>query len=123
METVDDYLTSLDPQNRLRVDELRGLVKTTVPKAVERFSYGVIMYKTEYDLVGIGTAKNVISLYAMGIASDEKFINRLGNYKIKGKTLHLPLNEPWDHELLSELILERATQNTARAQNRKKSKA
>jgi len=73
-QTIDEILSSLSPNQKETVQNLRTLVKNTVPETIEMVKQGKIIYKLgEKDFVWISHYQEHVDLeFAMGssLASD-----------------------------------------------------
>lgn len=109
MSTVDQYIASLPRASRPKFDELREIVKSTLPHANEVFSYGIVGYKTDEKRakVYISGWKDHVAMYP--IPNDEDLRKRLAPY-IKGKgTLWFVLDKPLPAEEIKESIYKLAS--------------
>ena len=66
-QDVDAYIAAADPDARPMLEELRELIRSTVPDAEEGISYGVPFYKHHGELGGFAALKNHVSF---GFGSD-----------------------------------------------------
>lgn len=109
MSTVDQYIASLPGTSRPKFDELREIVKSTLPHANEVLSYGIVGYKTDEKRakVYISGWKDHVAMYP--IPNDEDLRKRLVPY-IKGKgTLWFALDKPLPAEVIKESIYKLAS--------------
>ncbi len=60
-EDVDSYIAEADPKARPMLEELRELIRSTVPGVEEGISYGVPFYKHHGEFVGFAAFKNHVS--------------------------------------------------------------
>lgn len=58
---VDEYIASAEKEARPKLEELRKLIKSTIPKADEKISWGVPFYWYHGALAGFAPYKNHIS--------------------------------------------------------------
>lgn len=89
--TVEDYIQELPEERKTAISELRSCIQTNLPKGfIETMSYGMITYcvphatypagyhcdpKQALPFISIASQKNAISIYHMGIYSDENLLN------------------------------------------------
>jgi uncharacterized protein YdhG (YjbR/CyaY superfamily) len=89
--TVEDYIQELPEERKTAISELRSCIQTNLPKGfIETMSYGMITYcvphstypagyhcdpKQALPFISIASQKNAISIYHMGIYSDENILN------------------------------------------------
>ena len=65
-EAVDAYLAGLPEASRSVLEELRQLIRSTVPGVRERISYGTsVIFALKYDLVGFVAQPNHLSFLTM----------------------------------------------------------
>ena len=89
--TVEDYIQELPEERKTAISKLRSCLQTNLPKGfIETMSYGMITYCVPHDtypagyhcdpkqalpFISIASQKNAISIYHMGIYSDENLLN------------------------------------------------
>lgn len=89
--SIEDYLSQLPADRKLPMQQLRDIIKTNLPVGFEEiFVYGMIGYvvplntypagyhcdpKTPLTFINIGSQKNFIALYHMGLYGSEKLLN------------------------------------------------
>lgn len=89
--TVEDYIQELPEDRKTAISELRLCLQTNLPTGfIETMSYRVITYcvphstypagyhcdpKQALPFISIASQKNAISIYHMGIYSDENLLN------------------------------------------------
>lgn len=105
---VDSYIAESPKEVRNTLEELRRVIKSAAPKAVEKISYGMPFY--EYGGTGIkgrliyfAAFKKHISLfitpwYAKSIPGEMK------KYHISKATYQFPLNEPIPFKLIKDTV-------------------
>ncbi|WP_270087578.1 iron chaperone [Sphingobacterium sp. SYP-B4668] len=100
MQLVDEYIQSASVPLQGKLQQIRELIKSLVPEAVEGFSYKMPSYKLNgKPLLYFAHYPGHIGLYATPTANI-KFEKELRNYK-QGKG---PIQFPNDHSLPLELI-------------------
>lgn len=103
-ENVDEYISSfpLDIQNKL--EELRQLIKLTIPTATECISYNMPAYKEGKVLVYFAGYMKHIGFYptANGIST---FIDELSDYKTSKGAIQFPINKPYPEDLIRKIVL------------------
>lgn len=104
LATVDEYVASVPPAARPKFDELRQLVRATIPQAKEVVSYGIIGYKIDDKRARVFVSgwKDHVAMYP--IPKDENLQASLAPYT-KGKgTLWFKLDEPLPAALIKEVV-------------------
>lgn len=70
-ENVDEYITNAPKEAQVKLNEIRALIKSTIPQAEESISWGVPFYKYHGLLAGFSTFKNHIS-FGLAFVLDSK---------------------------------------------------
>ena len=87
---VDAYLATLPRAERAALDELRTLIKKTVPRVEERISYGTaVMFSLGLDLVGFVSQPKHLSFFTASpklAAAMKDEITK--THKVSGATIH-----------------------------------
>ncbi len=102
--TVDTYLKNIPSVARPKFDELRSIVKDSLPDANEVVSYGIIGYKvdTKRARIFISGWKDHVAIYP--VPANEQLRAKLAPY-IKGKgTLWFNLNDPLPKSLIQVVV-------------------
>lgn len=103
--TVDEYIAAV-PSNALpRFNELRVLVKETIPQAKEVVSYGILGYKVDERRarVFISGWKDHLAMYP--VPKDRVLQEEIKKYQ-KGKgTMWFSLSEPLPKEFITKAVL------------------
>lgn len=107
-EDVDSYIAGSSKEVQTTLTELRRIIKSAAPKAIEKISYGMPFY--EYGGTGIkgrliyfAAFKKHISLfitpwYSKSIPSEMK------QYHISKATYQFPLNKPLPLKLIRDTV-------------------
>lgn len=107
---VETYLGRFEGETRERLDQMRAVIKTEAPDAVESFSYGLVGYKRNgKPLVYFGGFPHHIGFYATpnGHAA---FAEEFSKY-VQGKgSVQLPLDQPLPLGLIKRVVEYRLTQ-------------
>jgi uncharacterized protein YdhG (YjbR/CyaY superfamily) len=107
--TVDEYVASVPSAARPKFDELRRLVKETLPDAKEVLSYGIVGYKIDDKRarVFISGWKDHLAVYP--VPKSKELQTKLKPY-IKGKgTLWFSLDEPLPKPLIVQVVQDLAS--------------
>ena len=102
--TVEEYIKRIPAAARPKFDELRNLVKSTIPDAKEVLSYGIIGYKIDDKRARIFISgwKDHLGVYPL--PNNENLRAELAPY-IKGKgTLWFMLDKPLPKDLIVKTI-------------------
>ncbi len=102
--TVDQYIASIPLVARPKFDELRQLVKDTVPHAKEVLSYGIVGYKIDDKRarVFISGWKDHLAVYP--VPASNELQEMLAPYKRGKGTLWFRLDEPLPRSLIKTVV-------------------
>ena len=114
---VDAYLAGLPKAERTALEDLRRLIKSTVPRVQERISYGTsVIFALERDLVGFVAQKKHLSFFTMSpelaIAMRDEI---KATHKPSGATIHFSPDNPLPASLVKKILRARLKEETARA--------
>ena len=118
-QTIDEYIAMQPEAFQPTLHELRSLVKSLVPQAVESISYQVPCFKHHYMLVGIGVNKSFSSLYTMSPPLVKKMKDELKGIKLSGATIHFPPGQPLPVGLIEKIVRARMQENEIKAMSKK----
>ncbi len=114
MKTVEDYLSTFEGTILERMKEVRSLILSLAPEAVESISYGMPGYKIHgKPLVYFAGYKHHLGFYATP-TGHEAFKKDLAKYKQGKGSVQFPNDEPLPVELIKQIILFRIAENSAR---------
>ncbi len=103
-QNVDDYIASQPPLVAERLTQIRQLVKSLAPEAVESISYGMPAYKLAgKPLVYFAWFAHHIGLYATPTAHTA-FATELAGYKQGKWSVQFPLDQALPLALLEKII-------------------
>jgi uncharacterized protein YdhG (YjbR/CyaY superfamily) len=109
--TVDDYIAAQSAEARLRLRELRAIIRAAVPEAAEIISYGLSAYRLSGRPVAhFGAAKRRCALYG-GVP--DAFADELRGFDTSKGTVRFPLDKPIPEELVRKLVLARVAEQEA----------
>ena len=113
---VDEYLAGLSPDRRAVLEELRQLIKSTVPGVRERISYGTsVIFALDGDLVGFVAQPNHLSFFTMspGLARTMK-AEITQTHKLSGATIHFTPDDPLPTSLVEKMLAARVREQEER---------
>ncbi len=92
-QTIDEVLSSLDPNQRETLQKLRELIKATVPETVEVIKQGKIVYKLEgKDFAWISHYQVHVDLeFAMGSSLSSDLLRSRGVAEQSRDVRHVPV--------------------------------
>jgi uncharacterized protein YdhG (YjbR/CyaY superfamily) len=111
-ENVDSYIASAEPQARPTLEELRRIVKSTVPDAEESISWGVPFYKHHGLLGGFSVFTNHAS-FGLAFALGDEIRKKLEEkgYKTGSKTVQIRFNQKVPVTEIKQILRTKAKQN------------
>ena len=102
--TVDEYIASFPEKTRKALEEVRAVIKSVTPEAVENISYEIAAFRVNgKNYVSIAGWKEHISIYPIPSGSDA-FNKQIAKYTSGRGTLKFPLNEPLPLKLIEKAI-------------------
>jgi uncharacterized protein YdhG (YjbR/CyaY superfamily) len=109
-KNVDEYIAQAPEEAQVKLQELRAVIKATVPEAEERISYGMPYYYYKGRLVYFQLWKKHIGFYVpTPIVEEHK--NELQGYETTDATIRFPLNEKLPVDLIKNLVAARKKKN------------
>lgn len=110
---VDDYIAAFSGETRSRLEQIRELVHSASPDAVEALSYGLVGYKRNgKPLLYFGGYDKHIGLYATP-NGHEAFAKEFAKYKQGKGSVQFPLDQPLPEDLIKRVIVHRNKQTEA----------
>lgn len=108
--TVDDYIRSFPEDVGVKLEEIRGIINSLAPEAIETISYQMPTYLLNGILFHFAGFKGHIGLYPTpsGIAAFEK---ELAPYKHGKGSVQFPLDKPLPRTLIEKILLFRIEEN------------
>jgi uncharacterized protein YdhG (YjbR/CyaY superfamily) len=110
---VDVYITTAPKEIRVKLVQLRRIIRTTAPKAEERISYGMPYYDYNGRLAYFAFFKKHIGLYVPPPVIEEHK-KELKDYKTAKATVRFPIDRPIPVMLVKKLIRSRMKKNEDR---------
>jgi uncharacterized protein YdhG (YjbR/CyaY superfamily) len=118
---VRKYIAALPPPARKRMQQVRALVRSTVPGAVEHFSYGIPGFKLDgQPLVWYAAFKAHTSLYPITPPLLRALKVDVSAYETSKGTIRFPLSKPLPAPLVKVLVRGRAADARERAATKKR---
>lgn len=113
---VDAYLASAGPEARPKLEELRKLIKATIPGVEEGISWGVPFFRYHGVLVGIAAHKKHASIWLPEVrlqSKDRKVLEKQG-YVTAVKTIQIRFDQKVPGAVIKPLLRAQAKVNAAR---------
>lgn len=113
-EDVDAYIASADVAARPKLEELRDLVRATLPDAEEGISWGVPFYKHDGPVGGFAAYKQHVSFGLNEVidADDREKLEAQG-YKTGKKTVQIAFDQAVPTATLEKMLEAQAKANEA----------
>jgi uncharacterized protein YdhG (YjbR/CyaY superfamily) len=112
--SVDDYLEALPPTSRAALDDVRAVLRTTVPDGVESISYGIPTVKLGGKmLLSYAAFAKHCSLFPASGAVMEALGPELEPYFAEKATLRFSPSEPIPRDLLERILAIRVAEVSA----------
>jgi uncharacterized protein YdhG (YjbR/CyaY superfamily) len=100
--SVDDYVALAFPGVRGILEQIRRVVRATVPTATETISYQMPAFKLEKVFFSFAAFKNHIGIFPP-VKGDRKLQTELRPYRGEKGNLKFPLSEPIPYELIGRV--------------------
>ena len=102
---VEAFLTSLSPERRAALEDLRRHIRGAAPDATEAIGYGVPAFKLRgRPLVSYGAGKEHCSFYVQSPAVMEAHADQLAGFRTSKGTVHFAPDEPIPEQLVTRLV-------------------
>jgi uncharacterized protein YdhG (YjbR/CyaY superfamily) len=110
-KTIDDYLAALPADQRAALERLRRTIRSVVPKAEERISYGLAAFRLDRMLVGFGATPKHCAFYLMSATVLDGFRTELEGYDTRKGTIRFQPDAPLPAALVKRLVKARLAEN------------
>jgi uncharacterized protein YdhG (YjbR/CyaY superfamily) len=113
--TVEEYIAGFPPEQQGVLEEVRALIRSEAPEAVETISYAI----PTFDLAGkhlchYAAFKGHLSFFPTGKGADA-FADELKAYKGGRGTVQFPYGRPLPEDLIRRMVRHRVAQVTGAA--------
>jgi uncharacterized protein YdhG (YjbR/CyaY superfamily) len=114
---VDEYLAGLSADRRNVLEELRQLIRSTVPGVRERISYGTsVIFALNRDLVGFVAQPNHLSFFTMSPDLAKAMKAEIGQtHRLSGATIHFTPDNPLPTSLVEKILAARVREQDEQA--------
>ena len=117
--TIDDYLSRLDPDKRAVLQTLRETIRSAAPGAQECISYQMPAFRLDGMLVGFAAHANHCALYAFNADTLAAFEDELADFDTSKGTIRFTPEKPLPKALVRHLVEAKVAKNIERAKARK----
>ena len=112
---VDAYIISAGREARLHLKELRKIIKSTIPRAEEKISWGIPFYKHQGLLAGFASFKNHISFGLVSVLeSKERRTLEEKGYLTGKKTVQIRFDQKIPAAAIKRILKTQAKTNSNR---------
>jgi len=109
-KTIDEYIAQFPKNVRGVLEELRRVIRESVPQAEEAISYGIPAFKLNGNLVHFAIFKIHVGFYPMSSAI-RAFEKELTAFKYSKGTVQFPLDKPIPFDLVKKMVKFRVREN------------
>lgn len=107
---IDEYIKKFDGEEKKKLIEIRALIRSLVPEAKEKISYGMPTFELHGNLVHFAGFAHHIGFYPAP-SGIENFENRIAKYKHAKGSVQFPLDEPLPVDLIKDIVEYRKNEN------------
>jgi uncharacterized protein YdhG (YjbR/CyaY superfamily) len=107
---TDDYIAMFPEATRLKLEEIRSIIRHAAPGAEEFISYQMPAFKLNGALVWFAGYKNHIGFYPSS-SGIENFKNEFTEYKFSKGAVQFPLDKPLPSDLITRIVKFRINEN------------
>jgi uncharacterized protein YdhG (YjbR/CyaY superfamily) len=120
-KTIDEYISVFDPKIQMALNELRNFIKSEVPEATEKISYGMPTFYLNGNLVHFAAFKDHYGFFP-GPSGIDEFEKALAPYRSGKGTLRFPLDKPIPWKIIKKVIQFRVKENVDKIKTKKTKK-
>ncbi len=110
-KTIDEYIATFPKNVQDILQDLRQVIRETVPEAEETISYQMPAFKLDGILVWFAAFKNHIGFYPKASAI-EAFKKELSDYEVSKGTVRFAINKPVPFDLIRKIVKFRIRENS-----------
>ena len=101
--SIDEYISQFDPQIQEKLNQMRDVIKKTIPDASEKISWNMPTFFTKKgDIVYFGAFKNHIGFFPTP-SGVEVFKSELQDYKTSKGTIQFPYSKPIPEKIVAKI--------------------
>lgn len=100
--TISEYISQQDEAIQPRLNAIYGAIRTAIPEAEERLSWGMPTFWKGRNIIHFATAKKHIGIYP-GSEAVEAFAPLLTDYRTSKGAIQLPNDRELPLELIAEI--------------------
>jgi uncharacterized protein YdhG (YjbR/CyaY superfamily) len=107
---IDEYIADFEGEAKKKLIEIRELIRSLVPEAKEKISYGMPTFQLRGNLVHFAGYAHHIGFYPAP-SGIENFESRIAKYKHAKGSVQFPLDEPLPVDLIRDIVEYRKREN------------
>lgn len=111
VKDIDAYIALQPEQVRSALEELRQIIKSAAPDALEVISYNMPAFKYHGMLLGFAAAKEHYGFYPWTGRTVEQFAAALKGYTTTKGAIHFPKDKPLPAALIKKIVKHRMREN------------
>ena len=101
-QNVDEYIAAQDEAVQPKLREIRGILRSELPDALEKISWSMPTYWKGRNLIHFAAAKKHLGLYP-GDEATAAFAEELKDFDVSKGTIRLPYDRPLPAELIGRI--------------------
>lgn len=114
--SIDKYLSVLPLEQQILLENVRSIIKKTVPEAIEYISYKMPAYDYHGMIGGFAAFKSHCSFFPWDSTTITVFKAELKNYKTSKGAIQFTSENPIPEELIQKIILFKVAENQEKQQ-------
>lgn len=112
---VDSYISGSEPEARPTMEEIRKIIKSTIPNVEEGISWGVPFYRFHGLLGGFAVFKNHVSFgLAFVLESKDREMLEEKGYETGKKTIQIKFDQKVPTTVIKQIVKTKAKMNEAK---------
>ncbi len=119
MSEIDNYINGFPEETKSLLNQIRATIKSIVPEAEEKISYGMPSFYLNGALVYYAGYKNHIGFYPVP-SGMKAFKEELSVYKQGKGSVQFPFDKPIPFDLITEIVKFRMNENLEKAKVKKR---
>jgi uncharacterized protein YdhG (YjbR/CyaY superfamily) len=117
IKNIDEYIANFDTEVQKTLNELRNFIKSEVPEAAEKISYGMPTFYLKGNLVHFAAFKDHYGFFP-GPSGIDEFEEELSLYRSGKGTLRFPFNKQIPCDILKKDIQNRVKENLKKSDDK-----
>jgi len=118
MKTIDEYIETHEPEIQKTLNEIRDFIKTEVPQATEKISYGMPTFYLNGNLIHFAAFADHYSFFPSPSGIDVFFEKELAPYRAGKGTLRFPIDKPIPWDIIKKVIQFRVKESLKKIKNK-----